>query len=426
MQRKIHPLLDGFFARRVRGNPNQILRPTRGIAGVFARKCAGYFAASLMIAGVFMTSGCGGGGDSPVAQNPPNPPVTPPVTYTPDSEFVVDSSGTVIVAFLGTEANVNIPPTIHGITVREIGDYAFNANSHLVSVTIPDGFTKIGGSAFGGCTHLSTILIPDSITTISYSAFMNCLQLQSIRLPANLASIGVYAFQNCRSLQTIALPASLTQIDDPAFALCPSLASFAVDPASRSYSAVQGVLFNLTGSHLIAYPEAKTDHAYTIPATVTTVHDFAFARNSSLTSITIPEGVQTLGANCFMSCSGLARVSLPSTVKELRESTFTDCTSLASVALPEGLTTIGYSCFQSCPSLTNATIPSSVTTIDNFAFAYSGLGDLTMVSASPPSLGVTVFAGIHDFLVHVPDAAAVARYRSAGNWASYARRITTP
>jgi hypothetical protein len=127
-----------------------------------------------------------------------------------------------------------------------------------------------------------------------------------------------------------------------------------------------------------------------------------------------------------MSCGGLASVSIPSTVKELRESTFTDCTSLASVALPDGLTTIGYSCFQNCPSLVSATVPSSVTTIDNFAFAYSGLADLTMVSSSPPFLGVTVFAGIHDFSVHVPDAAAVASYRSAGNWASYAQKITTP
>jgi hypothetical protein len=390
-----------------------------------ARGCAGCFAASLMIVVLLSASGCDGSGDSPSAGDSPSSPI-PPIIYAPENEFVMDGSGTVIVAFLGTEANVNVPPTIHGIAVREIGDYAFNANSHLSNVTLPDGFTRIGGSAFGGCTNLVTISIPDSVTTISYSAFMNCVRLPSIRLPANLTSIGIYAFQNCRSLQTIALPSRLTQIDDPAFALCPSLSSFEVDPASQSYQAVQGVLFNRTGSDLIAYPEAKTDSAYTIPATVTAVHDFAFARNGSLTSITIPEGMATLGANCFMSCGGLASVSIPSTVKELRESTFTDCTSLASVALPDGLTTIGYSCFQNCPSLVSATVPSSVTTIDNFAFAYSGLADLTMVSSSPPFLGVTVFAGIHDFSVHVPDAAAVASYRSAGNWASYAQKITTP
>ena len=71
------------------------------------------------------------------------------VTYArlTDSELVV-------VSYTGTDATIVIPETIEGMTVTKIGEGAFEGNTTLQSITLPDTITIIGARAFKGCTSL--------------------------------------------------------------------------------------------------------------------------------------------------------------------------------------------------------------------------------------------------------------------------------
>ena len=50
--------------------------------------------------------------------------------------------------------------------VTAIGGYAFQGNSTLTSITIPEGVTTIEYSAFSGCTSLTNVTLPEGVTKI--------------------------------------------------------------------------------------------------------------------------------------------------------------------------------------------------------------------------------------------------------------------
>ena len=89
---------------------------------------------------------------------------------------------------------VDIPSTIDGYKVTEIGGGAFYGCTGLKSVTIPSSVTEIGWSAFGDCTGLTSINIPNSVTEIGYSAFFGCTSLKSVTIPSSVAEICGSAF----------------------------------------------------------------------------------------------------------------------------------------------------------------------------------------------------------------------------------------
>ena len=57
--------------------------------------------------------------------------------------------------------------------------YAFNGNTAITSITIPDGINTIGAGAFDGCSQLTTIIIGKGVTAIGEKAFAH------IGIPAN-------------------------------------------------------------------------------------------------------------------------------------------------------------------------------------------------------------------------------------------------
>ena len=106
--------------------------------------------------------------------------------------FSLNSDNTYTVRGIGscTDVHIYIPSVYNGLPVTGILDSAFYGCSGLISVTIPDGVTKIGNSAFSGCTGLASITIPEGVTSIGSSAFSNCTNLASITIPDGVASIG--------------------------------------------------------------------------------------------------------------------------------------------------------------------------------------------------------------------------------------------
>ena len=71
-------------------------------------------------------------------------------------------------------AEVTIPSSAEGRSIKKIAAEAFKDCTQIVSVTIENGIVEIGESAFAGCTSLSTVSIPDSVTYYPYSVFDRC------------------------------------------------------------------------------------------------------------------------------------------------------------------------------------------------------------------------------------------------------------
>jgi len=185
-----------------------------------------------------------------------------------------------------------------------IGSCMFFGRSRLTSITLPSSVTFIGERAFSDCTGLTQFIIPTSVTSIADSAFSGCNKLVNLGLYQGVKSIGKRAFLNCSGLASFTIPASLTSIDSLAFWGCTGLNSFYVYGENTSYSDSEGVLFNYDKTTLIACPNQKSN-IYTIPSTVSSIADYAFAYCSKITSVTIPERVTSIGKNAFMSCTSI-------------------------------------------------------------------------------------------------------------------------
>ena len=120
--------------------------------------------------------------------------------------------------YTGTATEVVIPAEVthedNTYKVTAIGTEAFQGNSTLTSVTIPEGVTGIGDYAFSVCTSLTSITIPEGVTEIASYAFAGCTSLTNVTIPEGVTYIKNRAFLGCTSLKSVSLPASLTECGD--------------------------------------------------------------------------------------------------------------------------------------------------------------------------------------------------------------------
>lgn len=145
--------------------------------------------------------------------------------------------------------------------------------------------------------------------------------------------IGNGAFRD-RKISSITIPDSVRSIGDSAFASCKLLTNII------------------------------------IPNSVTDVGNSAFEYCNSLTNIVIPNSVTNIGDSVFANCKLLTNVILPDNMNSIPKQMFYSCESLKNVTIPSGVTSIGRGAFAFCDSLTSITIPESVTYIGELALAY--------------------------------------------------------
>lgn len=216
-------------------------------------------------------------------------------------------SAAVVVAYNGTKGT---SPVYKSYPANELPQDAFNNSTYkgkvtLTNIKLPLGITSIGYSAFQSCSYLTSINIPGSVTSIKDYAFSYCHNLTSINISGLVTSIGYNAFYNSGSLSSVTIPASVTSIGETAFGAFDGLIN--VEETNPNYSSADGLLFNKEKTVLIQCPSSKKG-SYTIPASVTSIVDWAFYACSNLTSVTIPTSVTSIGSYVFYSCSGLTSI----------------------------------------------------------------------------------------------------------------------
>ena len=153
-----------------------------------------------------------------------------------------------IIAYSGTDKEIEIPRTIENKEVFSIGNSCFYQNSDIESIKIPGTVTTVESFAFYECPNLKNVIfvfnnndldIKDhafygcsQITNlkflnlhlnIGHLAFMNCTSLSEISFKKDcLLRIGVRAFRNT-AFETVELPQRTEYIGNAAFSNCKSL-----------------------------------------------------------------------------------------------------------------------------------------------------------------------------------------------------------
>lgn len=259
-----------------------------------------------------------------------------------------DDGSAIITQYSGSATALTIPSSLDGHTVKQIGSYAFEKNTTLTSVSIPETVTELEYLAFTGCTKLEQVSFPAGLTSIDGCAFENCTALTAVTLPKRLTELGNDVFENCSALKSVWIPKSLTNINgfgDGCFAGCTALTDITFETGITKIADHQ-----FDGSPI---------KSITIPGTVTTIGSSAFSGCANLTAIDLPTSVTQIDAYAFSS-TGLTAVTLPKHLRKLGLSAFSGCTALTGVALPDSLTALGYGVFQNCSALTAVEFPAGI------------------------------------------------------------------
>lgn len=232
--------------------------------------------------------------------------------------------------------------------MTEIYGGAFNSCKSLENIVLPEELNVMGESCFADCVKLSKVDVPPHVSKIDDMVFSGCINLCKIELPYGLTKIGKHAFKDCSSLERIRIPATVNNIGSGAFRGCSSLQEIDVDPKSRSFKSVDGILFNKNKSVLLGYPALKEDRSYTIPDSVTVISDWSICENRNLVNVIIPDSVQEIGEGAFHMCTQLQDVVIPDSVTSIDDAAFRGCSSLKRITIPDSVTEFGWGIFSGC------------------------------------------------------------------------------
>lgn len=360
------------------------------------------------------------------------------VTYIGDKAFfgcngLADEDGFVIVrsvlyGYFGDGIDIAIPNS-----VTSIGASAFYNCGGLTNVTISKSVTSIGNSAFAGCSILALALLPmqlsDSVS--KNNQFKNCasnfkmvfyegsleeVEWVAVGFDANGGSVGTASMDILKgqSLKTIGNLPTPTRTyhrflgwytdatgGEPAtgdMVVNGNVTLYAHWKAPETIPTIEGASLKVLDGALL-YVGFCTPEV-TIPESVTSIGDSAFAGCTELTSVIVPDSVTSIGTRAFYNCVNLVNVAIGKGVTNIGSGAFSGCSgvrrviasqyvcnverhslysifpnaysSITNIVIAGNVTGMAQGAFTYCSSLTTLTIPNSVTNVGNVAFYYCG------------------------------------------------------
>lgn len=137
--------------------------------------------------------------------------------------------------------------------------------------------------------------------------------------------------------------------------------------------------------------QGTTITSVSIPSSVTSIGNYAFASCYALVNVSIPETVTSVGVAAFSGCSSLGSVEWRSSAG-VPDNAFSDCVGLTSVSLSNGISSIGSEAFKNCISLSSIAIPSATNSIASNAF--DGCTNMTAINVAGDNAFYTTYDGV--------------------------------
>lgn len=213
-------------------------------------------------------------------------------------------------------------------------------------ITFEKPVTFIGNMAFNEQSKLKSIVIPNAVSTIGKRAFFECTRLLSVKLPPSLTSIDDYAFYGCSSITTLVFPDNVQKIGGYAFSHCYNAFENNTLVLPKKLQTISMFAFEYCKMHNIIWPEdLKTvDRAafyscdleeVTIPGNILDLGSSCFIENRLLTKVTLLEGITNIKDGTFVGCTKLRTIYFPSTINSINDNSLTECYSLKDVYIKE-------------------------------------------------------------------------------------------
>ncbi len=242
--------------------------------------------------------------------------------------------------------------------------FAESAN-RTSTINIPASVRVIGSNAFSSCNFITSLTLPNTIREIGDEAFKYCSRMTDVTLPDSLTTIGSGAFSRCYNLTGLYLPASVTSFGEGAFKYCDAMTWIVVDAANPVYDSREdcNAIIRTADEYILL-----TCKNTTLPSTLTSIADYAFYNNGTLTRMDIPSSILSIGKYAFAECYNLTDVTMANSVTTIGRNAFSWCGQLANINLSSSLTSIEPYTFAYCYSLTSIEVPVSVTSVAKTAF----------------------------------------------------------
>ncbi len=181
---------------------------------------------------------------------------------------IIDANACSLTGYVGTASKLTIPAySIEGIKVTKIADKAFEGNTVISSVTIPETVESIDEYAFHNCSSLKSVDMKDGVTSIGRRVFENCTSLVDIHLSNKINHMHEYVFLGCSKLKTLTYPLGMV-----------------TKPSDRAWTQGWGY-----------------DHASALS-------------KSSVETLIIPDGATAIMKDAFFDATSLKNVYIPASV----------------------------------------------------------------------------------------------------------------
>ena len=199
----------------------------------------------------------------------------------------------------GSYYYVSSDGVVFGETDDGISLVLYSNGKKDATYSVPEGIECINDDAFGDPQYLISLNIPSSVEYISDYYFIGCENLEAINVLGNSSSYssvdGVLfnadktTIIKCPNGKTGAftIPLSVTSIAFNAFnSYYSKLSAVNVAANHRSYTSIDGVLYNKDKSELLFCPGGKVG-ALTLPDSVTSIEYWTFGGCKGLTEINV-------------------------------------------------------------------------------------------------------------------------------------------
>ena len=216
--------------------------------------------------------------------------------------------------------------------IKSIGRQAFYGLRSIEVITIPKSVESIEDVAFYGCSNLKVVnFAPEGIKTIGVRAFLALSSIEEITIPKSVVSIGDAAFGSCSNLKVVK---SLVEepfvpgfrcfyaISDDAILYVPAgtKAKYEATDGWKDFkNIVEMAPYDVLDGNTVAahFLQPDEEGKVEIPATVeidgktytvTAIAAGAFKDNKELAEVTIPGTVTTIGDGAFAGCENLRAI----------------------------------------------------------------------------------------------------------------------